>query len=122
MSSDLEASESCRDFTQDIKQLAAGIEEFYEQAYEAYSPLTDDLCGRAASEDEVEYILDRMLDFCGSDKMLRLFKQICRKYFYVYPEMVAFEIKGYRDMYDSDDRELGSDLADTVSEKGGQNE
>lgn len=94
------------DFMQDIKKLAAGIAELYEQAYDVYRPLTDDICSRTASEDEVGYLLDMMLGFCGSDKMLSLFKRICRKYFYIYPDLIAFEIEGYRDMFDGGDGEV----------------
>ena len=77
----------------------------HKMAYESYSPVVADLCSRCAPEKEVEYVLDRMLDFCGEENMLRLFKQICRKYYEMYPEMVTSEINSYRDIYDNDSYE-----------------
>ena len=74
-----------------------------EEAYELYRPITNDLCSRTALEEEVEHTLDWMLGFCGYEKMLDLFKMICRKYIYVYPRMIEFEIQQYREMFDSDD-------------------
>lgn len=63
----------------------------YDEKYNEFFnwPITNDLCARMASEDEVEYTLDRMLDFCSDEKMLLLFKKICRKYYRIYPEMIA---------------------------------
>ena len=38
--------------------------------------------------------------------MLELFKCVCRKYIYLYPEMVTSEIYTYKNMYE----EVGNDL------------
>jgi hypothetical protein len=79
-------------------------EEFYKLCwqwiYMYYKPIAEELCKGLASESEVEHVLDRMLQFCGSDEMLNLFKRICRCYYERYPEMIAFEINGYREMWD----------------------
>jgi hypothetical protein len=60
------------------------------------------LCSRVASLREVEYTLDRMLDFCGDDAVLGLFKDICRHYFDIYPEMIAYQINSYREIWDAE--------------------
>ena len=84
------------------EQLIESIKSLFEAAYEHYRPLTENLCGRLAPEAEVEYVLDRMLDVCGTDKMLGLFKRICRRYYDIYPEMIVSEIQMYRESYDDD--------------------
>ena len=88
-----------------VDRIVREFSKIYEMAYETYNPVVTDLCSRYAPEDEVEYVLDRMLDFCGEKNMLRLFKQICRKYYEIYPEMIASEINSYREIYDSDNFE-----------------
>ena len=55
-----------------------------------------------ASEDEVAHLLDNMFGFCGDERFQMLFKQICRKYYKKYPEQIAFQIKEYREYYDTD--------------------
>lgn len=57
-----------------------------------------DLCNRIAPLNKVEYILDRMHDFCSDDAVLGLFKDICRHYHNIYPEMIAYQIDSYREI------------------------
>ncbi len=85
-----------------IKAMALQLKKINEIAYNQYKPITSDLCSRVATIDEVEYILDRMLDFCGDDAVLGLFKEVCRNYFNIYPEMIAYQINAYREIWDTE--------------------
>ena len=85
-----------------MKDMASQLKQINEIAYHQYEPVAYDLCSRIAPLDEVEYILDRMLDFCGDDAVLGLFKNICRHYFDIYPEMIAYQIYSYRETWDSE--------------------
>lgn len=85
-----------------FSKLIGQIEHINEMAYIQYRPIAYDLCSRAASITEVEDTLDRMLDFCGSDEILSLFKKICKYYYEIYPEMIAYEINAYRELWDSE--------------------
>lgn len=93
-----------------------GETHFYlqEMAYREYKPIADDLCSRVATEAEVEYVLDRLVSFCGTDDVLSLFKRICRRYLYLYPEMIYFEIQLYREMFEEEegpeDKAISPDL------------
>ena len=60
---------------------------------QTYKPITDDLCRRTASEDEVEHVLDWMVGHCETDDMLAHFKRICRRYWVLYPEMIEKEAR-----------------------------
>ena len=73
-----------------------------DMAYQEYRPIACDLCSREADEEEVAYYLDRMVGFCGTDNMLNLFKMVCRRYWSLYPNLIAFEIQTYREMLDSE--------------------
>ena len=86
----------------DIKGIVESKRGLYDMAYDAYLPLVDDICSREASESEVEHLLDYLLDFAGEDRMLLLYKRVCRKYFYRYPEMVADHVHMWRDWYDEE--------------------
>lgn len=86
----------------DLSKLAIRFKQINETAYIQYKPIAYDLCSRVAAAGEVEYILDRMLDFCGYDEILSLFKKICRHYYAIYPEMIAFEISSYREFWDNE--------------------
>lgn len=85
-----------------IKEMALQLKRINKIAYNQYKPIASDLCNRIASLSEVEYILDRMLDFCGDDAILGLFKGICRHYFDIYPEMIAYQINSYREIWDTE--------------------
>jgi hypothetical protein len=87
-------------FEEDIRTFAEQIKALNNQAYMYYKPIAEELCKGRASESEVENVLDWMVEFCCSDEMLNLFKRICRCYYERYPEMIAFEINGYREMWD----------------------
>lgn len=87
----------------DIKEIARMLTELNEMAYNAYKPLVDDICARQAPESEVEHLLDYMVGICNDDRMTELFKRVCRKYLYLYPEMITSEIYTYKEMYEDDD-------------------
>lgn len=85
-----------------IREMALQLKKINEIAYNQYKPIASDLCSRIASSDEVEYTLDRMLDFCSDDAVLGLFKEVCRHYFKIYPEMIAYQINSYRELWDTE--------------------
>ena len=47
-------------------------------------------------------MLDYLLMFAGDDRMLALYKRVCRAYWQTYPESIAFYIMEYRKEYDPD--------------------
>lgn len=98
-----------RNIEQDVEKLYNEICPIVEQmkninnyALEAYTPLVNDLCTRNASENDVEVMLDRLFDFCGDDRILALFKQVCRCYWHRYPSCISFYIMEYRKCYDTE--------------------
>lgn len=71
-----------------------------DQAVAAYAPLVDDICSRKATEKEVDWLLTWMLDFAGNERVLKLYKRVCRAYWQIYPETIAYYIMEYRVFYD----------------------
>ncbi len=93
-----------------IFQIAGRIAQLYQEAYEIYLLLVDDVCNRKVSEDELSHLLDYLLDFVCDEKILGPFKRVCRRYFYVYPSCIKFYIEGYREMWEDEGECLEHDL------------
>ncbi len=84
---------------ENIYQIAEQIVQLHQKAYEVYLPLVEDVCSRSVSEDELSHLLDYLLDFACDEKMLGLYKKLCRRYLYVYPDCIKFYIEAYREMW-----------------------
>ena len=84
---------------ENIYQIAEQIVQLHQKAYEVYLPLVEDVCSRSVSEDELSHLLDYLLEFACDEKMLGLYKKLCRRYLYVYPDCIKFYIEAYREMW-----------------------
>ena len=93
-----------------IYQIAEQIVQLHQKAYGVYLPLVEDVCGRIVSEDELSHLLDYVLDFACDEKILWLYKKVCRKYLYVYPRCIKFYIEVYREMWEDREECLENDL------------
>lgn len=87
-------------FQERIIEMAKALSDLQDRAVIEYTPLVDDICSRKATKDEVDHLLTWMFDFVENERMLLLFKKVCRAYFYTYPETIAFYIMEYRKEYD----------------------
>lgn len=88
-----------------------------DQAVAAYAPLVDDICSRKATEKEVDWLLTWMLDFAGNERMLKLYKRVCRAYWQIYPETIAYYIMEYRVFYDPESL-IGTEYESMLDEIG----
>ena len=86
-----------------IYRFAEKISKLYQEAYDAYLPMVEDVCSRIVPEDELSHLLDYLLDFACDEKMLRLYKRVCRKYLDVYPGCIKDYIEAYREMWEEED-------------------
>ena len=86
-------------FLNDIKEMAKQVSQLNEEAYHVYKPLVEDICSRRASKMEVERLLDWLLGFAGNNRILELYKQVCRSYWRIYPDSIAYYIMDYRKFY-----------------------
>ena len=81
-----------------IYQIAEQIIEIHQKAYEVYLPLVEDVCSGTVSEAELSHLLDYLLDFACDEKILVLYKKVCRRYLYTYPGYV----EAYRELWEDD--------------------
>ena len=94
---------------ENIYQIAEQMVQLHQKAYEVYLPLVEDVCSRTVSEDELSHLLDYLLDFACDEKMLGLYKKVCRRYLYLYPGCIKDYIEAYREMWE-DERELENEF------------
>ena len=88
---------------ENICRFAERIVQLHQKAYEVYLPLVEDVCSRTVSEDELSHLLDYLLDFVCDEKILGLYKWVCRKYLDVYPGCFRNYIEAYREMWEDED-------------------
>lgn len=95
------------DATQVIRTLAGSMRDLQQQAAQQYLPVADDIL-RKASRDvwHIEHTLDRLLDFCGCEPVLEMYKRLCRHYWDIDPEAAAYYVSAYREYWDSELRRL----------------
>ena len=93
---------SVNELAKELKPLILQMNRIYDEAVAVYTPLVDELCSRNASENEVGWMLDWMLQYAGNERMLQLYKQVCRSFWKIYPESITFYIMEYKKEFDPD--------------------
>ena len=63
---------------ENICRFAERIVQLHQKAYEVYLPLVEDVCSRTVSEAELSHLLDYLLDLACDEKILELYKRVCR--------------------------------------------
>lgn len=96
-----------------IFEIAKQIKQLHQKAYDIYFPVVEDVCRRKVSEDELAHLFDRLLDFACDERILGLYKKVCRRYLYVYPSCIAFHIEAYREMWESETEDSELSLNET---------
>lgn len=89
-----------KELLQDVSIIAERIKELHNNAVIAYTPQVRNLCAKKATANEVGWMLDLLFSFAGDERILKLYKQVCRTYWQIYPETIAFYIMEYRKEYD----------------------
>lgn len=89
-----------------VEDIASTIKEslwIWDQAYDLYQPLVEQACREDLPCGEVEHLLDGLLNFAGMEANMEQFRRVCRRYWRLYPGLVADYVYLYRDLYDSDE-------------------
>jgi tryptophanyl-tRNA synthetase len=97
------APKMSKSLSPEMIRLASAMKELPAQAFAAYSPLVEDII-RNKSRDipEIEHLIDWILGFCFDEKMLGLFKKLCRYYYGIDPQATAEHVYAYREMWDEE--------------------
>ena len=87
-----------------VGALAEGVRDLQQQAAQQYKPVVDGiLLTHSRDIRHIEHTLDRLLDFCGYEPVLRMYKQLCHHYWDIDPIATADYINTYREYWDSDE-------------------
>ena len=89
-----------------ISGLVASLNDMHQLAVQQLTPLVQDIL-RSRSRDirRIEQTLDGLLDHCGYEPALRLYKQLCRYYFQLDPAATVSYINAYREMWNVETEE-----------------
>ena len=84
--------------------LVGAVHDLQERAAKEYKPVVDDILRiRSRDTQHIEHTLDGLLDFCGHEPVLQLYKKLCRHYWDIDPAATADYINAYREYWDSDE-------------------
>ena len=91
---------------QSIRGIAKELELLQQRAVLEYRPLVEGIL-RSNCRDawQIERTLDGLLDFCGYEPALALYRKLCRYYWDLDPVATAFYVNAYREMWDSESEE-----------------
>ena len=91
---------------QAILDLVDSMREPEQRAALQYRPLVDDIL-RTGSRDahHIEHTLDGLLNFCGHEPVVLMYRQLCRHYWQFDQAATVFYINAYRERWDSDEQE-----------------
>lgn len=87
------------DLIDNLQPMIREMDGLYKVAFGLLSAQADDACTHYWSEDQVEKLLDEMIGYCTWPDTLQLFKRVCRHYWNLYPEMVAYQVHSYLDFF-----------------------
>ncbi|MEI8373539.1 MAG: hypothetical protein WCJ35_11995 [Planctomycetota bacterium] len=103
---------------QSVCGIAKRFQSLNKRAVREYTPVVEGIL-RSRSRDirHIEHTLDGLLDFCGYEPALLLYKRLCRHYWEIDPVATASYVFAYREMWDSEETE--ENQADPVAPEGG---
>jgi uncharacterized protein with von Willebrand factor type A (vWA) domain len=89
-----------------VSSLASSFAELNRQAVREYTPLVEGLL-RSESRDahQIETTLDGLLDFCGDDTALLLYRRLCRYYYGLDPAAAVHYVHSYRERWEESTEE-----------------
>lgn len=86
-----------------IKALADSVNALNAQASAIYKSEVEEICsGKSVCKNELESLLDGLVSTCISDEMIELFKRVCTKFYYQYPELIMDYVYLYKELYEDD--------------------
>ncbi|MFN0191417.1 MAG: hypothetical protein ACKVP5_05495 [Aestuariivirga sp.] len=93
------------DAMQAIYTLVGTMRDLQRRAAQQYQPVVDDILRNGSRDTRyIERTLDGLLDFCGHEPVLQLFKKLCRYYWDIDPAATVDYVNAYREYWDGDEQ------------------
>ena len=91
---------------QAILDLVDSMRELEQRAALQYRPVVDAILQTGSRDAQhIEHTLDGLLDFCGHEPVVLMYRQLCLHYWQFDQVATAFYINAYRERWDSDEQE-----------------
>jgi hypothetical protein len=88
-----------------ILDLAHSVRDLERRAAQQYRLVVDDILNSNSRDVEhIEHTLDGLLDFCGHEPVVQMYRQLCRHYWLIDPATTALYVDTYRQQWDSDEQ------------------
>ncbi len=88
---------------QSVSAIAKQMQGLQAVAVAQYTPVVETIIAtRNRDVRQIELMLDGLLDFCGNEQALLLFRRLCQHYFDIDPAATAAYINAYRELWDSE--------------------
>ena len=98
---DISKDKDYQEFFAGIKELAKGLMQIRERAAIEHAPIVEEFCARKhATANEVGRMLDYLFEFADDERILLMYKKVCRRFVYEYPDTISYYIMEYRKEYD----------------------
>jgi len=92
-----------QDFFKSIRELVKYLGALRERAFVEYEPIVNGIINSYSRyRKEIERTLDGLLDFCGNPAVLRLYKKLCRYYYYLDSAATSRYIGYYLEQWEPD--------------------
>jgi (2Fe-2S) ferredoxin len=90
---------------QAILDLVGSVRELGQRAALQYRPVVDDIVRSGCRHAQhIERTLDGLLDFCGHEPVVLMYRELCRHYWQIDPAATAFYVDAYRERWDSEEQ------------------
>ncbi len=88
-----------RDFN--INTIAQTFKANADRAYGLYAPWVEEtVAGGVRSVRDIEFLLDHILNFCFDQRMVELFRMLCRYYYDIGQRATTRYVHAYRELWD----------------------
>jgi len=108
-------TEEYKALIESLSEAASSLRSLAQQAVVIYeNEVSNIIQSKCTDTKEIEQTLEKMLDFCFDPSVLLVFKKLCRYYFEIDRHATATYIMRYRELWDTEDKEL-SDADNLIS-------
>lgn len=84
-----------------IAEIAKGIKSLAEIALAEYTPVVNEIIAlNITDEQRIELVLTQVLDFCFDERILLLYKRLCRHYYFINPKATRQYVYYYFELYE----------------------
>ncbi|GHU88897.1 hypothetical protein FACS1894174_10320 [Bacteroidia bacterium] len=104
----MERKEPTEEFYEGLRKLIKTSEGMYRQAETEFAPLvTFVIQSKCRDSQKIENLLDSLLSFASDERILILFKELCRYYYFINQEATSYYVNAYKEMWEEGGEENG---------------